>query len=175
MTFSTYEKSINKSSIVWLTPPSILDLFPLADTDPCAAPEPRPWATAKTMMVEADDGLSKEWSGTIWLNPPYGKNMDKWMKKMALHGQGFAITYARTDTRWFHDWVAPYASAIFFFKGRLKFHRPCGSVGAASTAPHMLIAYSSQSADLLAAIDVPGILYRPDSSTHKTNGVLYAR
>lgn len=173
MTFSKYKKSIDKSSVVWLTPPSVLRMFPLADLDPCAAPEPRPWPTAKTMFVEADDGLSKDWFGSVWLNPPYGKNMDKWMNKLALHGQGFAITYARTDTRWFHDWVAPYASAIFFFKGRLKFHRACGKEGAASTAPHMLIAYGDQNADLLSNIRVPGILYRPDKSSQKVHGVPY--
>ena len=161
MAFSSHEVSKDNSSIVWLTPKEILELFPVADLDPCAASEPRPWPTARTMWTVADDGLSKDWFGRVWLNPPYGRQIELWMKKMAEHSNGIAITYARTDTGWFHKWVAPYASAVFFFKGRIRFHRASGERAAPATAPHMLISFGNDNAELLAQIKIPGILYLP--------------
>lgn len=160
-TFSGHEISKVNYSTTWLTPPPILDRFPMADLDPCASPKPQPWATAHTMWTEVDDGLNKEWFGRVWLNPPYGNEIGKWMQKMAEHCNGLAITYARTDTRWFHDWVAPFASSIYLFKGRLRFHRQNGERGNASTAPHMLIAYGAVNAEMLSQFDLPGILCVP--------------
>jgi len=56
------------------------------------------------------------------MNPPYGREIEKWVRKAALSP---AITVgllpARTDTKWFHLWVQPYASEIRFIPGRVKF------------------------------------------------------
>ena len=107
----------------WLTPPEVIQALPVFDLDPCAS-EGQPWQTAKTMWTVKDDGLSRDWFGTVWLNPPYGPHVWKWLEKLADHGEGIALIFARTETREFHRQVWQRASGLFFFAGRLHFHRP---------------------------------------------------
>lgn len=71
------------------------------------------------------DGLSQEWDRTTWCNPPYGKEIGKWVAKAAEQSEKHGVTVvmllpARTDTRWFHDYIYG-RSEIRFVKGRLKF------------------------------------------------------
>ena len=72
---------------------------------------------------EATDGLSKEWKGKCWMNPPYGRNIGKWMKKAyESAGNGTVVVClvpARTDTKWWHDYAIK--GDITFIRGRLKF------------------------------------------------------
>ena len=71
------------------------------------------------------DGLKQEWNGTCWMNPPYGREIPKWIEKAykeSLHGATVVcLIPARTDTRYWHDYIFPYAKEIRFIKGRLKF------------------------------------------------------
>ena len=71
-----------------------------------------------------DDALNgKEWSGTLWMNPPYGRAIGTWLKK-AFESRATAMTVclipARTCSRWWHQWVMQ-ADEIRFIKGRLRF------------------------------------------------------
>ena len=54
----------------WLTPPELIRALGEFDLDPCA-PINRPWPTAGGHFTREDDGLTKEWFGRVWLNPPY--------------------------------------------------------------------------------------------------------
>ena len=91
--------------------------------DPCATP-----TTAKcaSYYTSDDDGLSKDWSGhTVFMNPPYGRDIKHWLKKAYDEGQKPNTTVvclipARTDTKYWHEYVMK-AQAIYFVKGRLKF------------------------------------------------------
>mgnify|MGYP003649001913 CR=1 FL=1 len=69
------------------------------------------------------DGLNQVWSGICWMNPPYGKDIKKWMKKAYEESlRGVKITClvpARTDTVWWHDYAMK--GDITFIRGRLKF------------------------------------------------------
>ena len=56
----------------WLTPPHILAALGPFDLDPCAAPSPRPWPSAARHIELPEDGLTAEWQGRVWCNPPYG-------------------------------------------------------------------------------------------------------
>lgn len=71
-----------------------------------------------------ENGLIQEWKGNIWCNPPYGRNIGKWVKKAyesSLTGNLVVMLLpARTDTKWFHDYIYN-KSEIRFIKGRLKF------------------------------------------------------
>jgi hypothetical protein len=59
-------------TVVWLTPPEILSVLGRFDLDPCAAPPPRPWATANHHFDGFNyDGLKEPWLGRVWMNPPY--------------------------------------------------------------------------------------------------------
>ena len=125
----------------WLTPPNILSPLGPFDLDPCA-PVNRPWDMAARHYTVADNGLSKPWAGRIWLNPPYGSETFKWVERLAAHGSGLALIFARTETRGFHSAVWDKAHSIFFFKGRLRFYRIDGSQARGANAPSCLVSYS---------------------------------
>lgn len=134
----------------WLTPPSIIKALGEFDLDPCS-PDPavRPWETAKTHYSKADNGLEKPWEGRVWCNPPYGKETFVWLMKLADHGSGTALIFARTETRGFHREIWDRAKAIFFFQGRLCFYKVTGERGGTANAPSCLVAYSEYDAEKL--------------------------
>ena len=64
----------------WLTPPFILEALGPFDVDPCTALN-QPWHTATTEYTLTDDGLLMPWNGRVWLNPPYGTQIWRWLRK----------------------------------------------------------------------------------------------
>jgi hypothetical protein len=144
-------------SDVWLTPPGIVERLGRFDLDPCAAPDPRPWDTAAYHITSPDDGLAVEWWGRVWLNPPYGSETSLWMERLAEHGVGSALIFARTETNCWHRHVWPKASAIRFLEGRLFFHRADGSRAPHNAgAPTAIIAYGNSDAEKLSASGILG-------------------
>lgn len=142
---------------IWLTPPHIIEALGPFDLDPCAAPEPRPWPTAAHHIAVPRDGLREPWQGRVWLNPPYDQHAWKWLAKLAAHGSGTALIFARTETDGFHREVWAKASALLFLKGRLHFHYPSGKRAAANAgAPSVLVAYGEQDADRLRTCGILG-------------------
>ncbi|MFI8977259.1 DNA N-6-adenine-methyltransferase [Nocardia asteroides] len=144
-------------SDTWLTPPQILDALGPFDLDPCAAPPPRPWSTASHHISAPDDGLTQPWAGRVWLNPPYSRQAVTWLARLAEHGSGTALVFARTETRWFVDTVWSQASAMLFLHGRLHFHHRDGTRAAANAgAPSVLVAYGAADAAVLASAPLAG-------------------
>jgi hypothetical protein len=134
---------------VWLTPPDLLAALGPFDLDPCAAPEPRPWPTAAEHYTADVDGLRQEWHGRVWVNPPYS-HVEKWLARLAEHGQGTALTFARTDTAAFGRQVWGKATALLFLRGRVNFYTLDGRRGRANAgAPSVLVAYGDDDADVL--------------------------
>lgn len=130
----------------WITPKWVLDRLSPFDLDPCAC-DPQPWPTAEKMVTEREDGLLCQWSGFVWCNPPYGKALGVWLNRMALHDNGIALVFARTETRAFMENVWPFASCLLFMRGRLTFHRPNGDSapeGHNSGGPSVLIGYGPE-------------------------------
>lgn len=109
----------------WATPKALFDKLDACfhfTLDPCATEENH---KAPKFYTKEQDGLKQDWGGeVIWCNPPYGRAIGEWIKRCAEH-QGIAVMLipARTDTRWWHDYINgnPNAS-IHFIKGRLKFN-----------------------------------------------------
>lgn len=149
-------------STTWLTPPALIDALGGPDSfdlDPCAAPQPRPWPTARRMNAEADaDGLAIEWDGRVWLNPPYtASEIALWLRRLADHGTGTALIFARTETEAFRRWVWESASGLLFLFGRLNFHDAAGIRSPKNAgAPSVLCAYGQDDLDRLAASDLAG-------------------
>lgn len=145
----------------WLTPPEILIALGEFDLDPCApTPSTRPWSTAHTHYSIEDDGLTMSWFGRVWCNPPYGRETFVWLNKSADHGNGVALIFARTETRGFHAEIWEKAEAVFFFKGRLRFHKINGERGAAANAPSCLVAYGQNNVEALEKSGLKGKLVK---------------
>lgn len=117
----SHESKATKS-IEWYTPPEIFEALGVEfDLDPCSAGEGRDFVPAKKRYTAEDDGLRQPWEGIVFCNPPYGRKTAKWMARMARHGNGIALVFARTDSGWFQD-LAPTMSAALFIRGRVKFY-----------------------------------------------------
>lgn len=120
-----------KSSLTdeWATPTEFfkeLDKEFQFKLDVCATSEN---TKCKRFFTKNDDGLSMNWKGICFMNPPYGRTIGKWVKKAVQevkNGGGnttvVALLPARTDTRWWHELIIPNATEIRFIKGRLHFN-----------------------------------------------------
>lgn len=150
-------QSAKMISDTWLTPPEIITALGPFDLDPCAAPN-MPWRTASRMLTVADDGLTHDWTGSrVWLNPPYGREIDRWMERMASHGDGIALIFARTETAMYFRYVWPKATSILFLEGRLFFYREDGIKAKANAgAPSVLIAYGTRNSDSISDSGIKG-------------------
>lgn len=138
----------------WLTPPRVVLTLGGFDLDPCS-PINRPWNTAKKHYTVEDDGLVQPWCGRVWLNPPYGRMTGAWLEKLAAHGNGIALIFARTETEMFFEHVWNKADAVFFIRGRLHFHYVNGDRASANAgAPSCLVVYGQQN---IAAISDSGL------------------
>lgn len=146
----------------WLTPPEIFSSLGEFNLDPCSPhPDRRPWPTAKNHFHKEMDGLSQNWQGRVWLNPPYSREAVKWLRKLAKHGNGIALIFARTETSWFFESVWSKADAILFFKGRLYFHRVDGTRARANAgAPSCLVAYGENNVAALENCGLTGKLVK---------------
>lgn len=109
----------------WATPQKFFDELNAEFSftlDPCSTDEN---AKCEKHYTKEDDGLSKNWGGeSVFCNPPYGKELPIWVKKCyeeSRHADVVMLIPARTDTRWFHDYIYNKAE-IRFIKGRLKFN-----------------------------------------------------
>ncbi len=152
----------------WLTPPEIIRALGDFDLDPCA-PVQRPWEMARRHFTWKDNGLRLRWEGRVWMNPPYGMETSKWMGRLAEHGNGIALIFARTETStWFqHIWGR--ASAVLFLKGRLSFYNVDGTPGKNSAGgPSALIAYGQENAAILRACPFCG---RPGAMIQLGDGI----
>lgn len=142
----------------WLTPPEIIHALGKFDLDPCA-PIRRPWPTAKHHYTLLEDGLVQPWFGRVWLNPPYGRETARWMARLAKHGNGIALIFARTETRLFFDHVWSQAGAVLFLRGRLTFHNGDGTKpGNSGGAPSCLVAFGKNNVAALSASGLAGKL-----------------
>lgn len=141
----------------WLTPPEILRALGPFDLDP-AAPVVRPWDMAVRHYTKIDDGMAQPWEGRIWLNPPYGRETFRWLARLAEHGSGIALIFARTETVGFHEQIWAKAHATFFFRGRLRFHRVSGERGGTANAPSCLVSYSASDTARLQSANAKNLL-----------------
>lgn len=122
---------------LWATPQDLFDKYDAIyrfETDVCALPEN---TKCKRFFTPEMDGLKQEWTGVCWCNPPYGRQIGKWVEKAV---KSFATVVmllpARTDTKWFHDYCLPYGK-IEFLRGRLKF----GGCNNSAPFPSMIVVF----------------------------------
>lgn len=108
--------------------------------DPCALPSN---AKCERYFTPQDNGLLQDWGGeTVFCNPPYGKAIADWVRKCSEESKKPNTTIvmlipARTDTRYFHDYIYRKAKEIRFIKGRLKF----GGAKTSAPFPSMIVIF----------------------------------
>lgn len=159
-----HTKANRGGSDEWLTPPEIVRALGGFDLDPCS-PVNRPWPTAGKHYTIEDNGLALPWSGRVWLNPPYGQQTDAWLGRLAQHGRGTALIFARTETEMFFRSVWDKATACLFLRGRLTFYRVDGSRGPHNSGgPSVLVAYGGEDCIKLAHSGLKGRLVVLDRS-----------
>jgi phage N-6-adenine-methyltransferase len=114
---------MSSNSDRWETPQKLFDELNQKynfELDVCALPEN---AKCENYFTPEVDGLKQDWAGVCWMNPPYGREIGKWMKKALESSRNGAIVVclvpARTDTAWWHDYAMK--GEIEFIRGRLKF------------------------------------------------------
>jgi site-specific DNA-methyltransferase (adenine-specific) len=125
----------------WKTPPSLfarLNRRYRFTLDPCATTEN---ALCPLYFTREQDGLKQDWGAhRVFCNPPYGRTIGAWARKCfeaSLQGALVVLlVHARTDTRWFHDWVQRKAK-IYFLRGRIRF----GGAESGAPFPSMLAVY----------------------------------
>jgi site-specific DNA-methyltransferase (adenine-specific) len=129
---------------VWETPQYFFDQLNEEfhfNLDPCALPEN---AKCENYFTPEDNGLEQDWGGhVVFCNPPYGRNIIQWCKKCYEESRKpnttvVMLVHARTDTKWFHEWVYG-KSEIRFVRGRLKF----GDSKNSAPFPSMVVIYRS--------------------------------
>jgi hypothetical protein len=94
----------------WYTPPEVVQrvvgLFGRIDLDPCSNSRTEPAVPAERLYVREDDGLSREWHGRVYMNPPYGRELVRWVEKLLAEraagrvSEAVVLVPARTDTAW---------------------------------------------------------------------------
>ena len=123
----TISKTLYSSrSEEWPTPQAFFDVLHREfrfTLDPCATSAN---AKCRTFFTKKQNGLDSNWGcHRVFCNPPYGRAMALWARKCFEASCDGALVvllaHARTDTRWFHDWVYGKADEIRFVRGRLRF------------------------------------------------------
>lgn len=135
------------------TPDAIVKALGPFDLDPCAGPKTH--ATVNIRRPEC--GLASEWSGRVWMNPPYFLVHD-WLLKFSQHGNGICLVNARPETMWFQR-LANGSSAILWIKGRISFEQPSGKKGHGPVGS-VLVAYGDENARALERSGIAGFVTR---------------
>lgn len=109
----------------WTTPQQLFDRLDATfhfDLDAAASDEN---AKCEKYFTVEDDGLKQDWGGhRVFLNPPYGRDIERWVEKGFIEALKPCTTVvmllpARTDTKWFHDYCI--SARVVFLRGRIKF------------------------------------------------------
>jgi DNA N-6-adenine-methyltransferase (Dam) len=116
-----HEQCVGKSD-EWYTPPHVFDAigcgFDLDVSSP--GPETTPWIPARRFLTA--DGLESQWSGLVWMNPPFGgrNGIVPWLEKFFAHGNGIALTPDRTSAPWWQQFQ-PRAELTLFVGKKIRF------------------------------------------------------
>ena len=108
-------------SVEWYTPAWIFEALGIEfDLDPSSPHDMESAVPAAVKYTMFDDGLSQQWNGRVWLNPPYGKSTPFWIRRMIDHNDGIALVFSRTDAAWCQDAMEA-CTSMLFLSGRIQF------------------------------------------------------
>ena len=108
-------RDIYQMAVLWAATQPKLDVAASAQNTKC-----------RDFMTAGIDALTQEWTSDWWCNPPYSKVAEfikHGIEQSRKHGvRGIFLTYAKTDTKWWHKYVEEYEDVYYrFVKGRIRF------------------------------------------------------
>jgi ParB family chromosome partitioning protein len=132
--------SRNSGENEWYTPPEFIqaaqETLGCIDLDPASCEHANQTVGASTIFTKEDNGLSKKWSGKVWMNPPYAQPLcAQFCERVSSAYDNGEIEAAivlvnnATETKWFQRMLKS-ATAVCFPEGRIRFHSPEGEKGA---------------------------------------------
>lgn len=140
----------------WLTPRFILAEIGCFDLDPCAAETNRHWVAPRS-FTRFDDGLLSEWSGRVFMNPPFS-NTVPWLRKHSEYAKGISLVPASVEARVWRECVWTKARAILLLHGRTRFCNPDGSSTQGRPLRSVaLLAWSEYDASVLKTCALAGV------------------
>lgn len=126
----------NSKDDEWYTPAQYIEaareVLGKIDLDPASNDFANETVKATVYYTEETDGLAQEWSGNIWMNPPYSTALlSQFADKLisSNFSQAIVLVNNATETAWFEKMISK-ASAIVFHKGRIRFVKRDGEHGA---------------------------------------------
>jgi hypothetical protein len=157
----------------------VVDALGRFDLDPCGAPG-HPLAGRCYLLEDGEDGLTLPWFGRVWLNPPYGPTMRRWVEQLVLHGTGTALIPVATGTKLWQEVVFPHAAAVHFYRHRINFLRRDGTPDdMVSPQASAIVAFGADDAAALVDSALPGVVLdlrhnAPDTSRATLQQSLFA-
>lgn len=130
--------ALNSGNNEWYTPTDIIEtaraVMGSIDIDPASSEIANKTVKAETYYTAETNGLTKEWCGNVWMNPPYStelidKFVDKLVEQKDNYKQAIVLVNNATETEWFEK-IVNIASVVCFPRHRVKFYKPDGKVGA---------------------------------------------
>lgn len=128
----------NSGNNEWYTPAEYIEAAREAmgsiDTDPASNEIANRVVKAEKYYTIETDGLSHDWCGNVWMNPPYSSDLitkfiEKLKEQRGNYEQAIILVNNATETQWFYE-IVKIASAVCFPKSRVKFYMPDGKTGA---------------------------------------------
>lgn len=122
MTLHTHDQR-HGSKFEWLTPEWIFVALSVEfDLDVCAPVDRTTHVPCKRMFTIEDDGLQQDWTGRVWMNPPFGteNGVHAWLHRFFDHDNGIGIIRADTSTSWWHDYISR-SPVIVMPRGRVRY------------------------------------------------------
>lgn len=159
---ASYEKQ--GESDEWYTPAYIFEALAVTfNLDVACPPEGPRHVPANAFYSEKS--LEREWTGFVWMNPPFGHQSTKrlWLRKFFDHGNGIALLPDRTSAPWWQEF-APLADAVLFISPKVKFERPDGSIGEQPGTGTTLFAAGSHGTSALLRASSLGHTFHPAQS-----------
>jgi hypothetical protein len=148
----------------WYTPPHVFRALGCSFDLDVSSPGQTvtPWIPASRFITRG--GLEENWSGFVWMNPPFGgrNGLVPWLQKFFWHGDGIALVPDRTSAPWWQQF-APLASHTLFVAPKLKFIGADGQPGKSPAQGTCLLAAGRRAIEPLyrAQAEGLGILMRP--------------
>ena len=144
---------LSSKNMCWCTPQEFFDKLNEEFCFTLDAAATDKTAKCPLYFTPETDGLKSSWKvaggGTVFCNPPYGREIGKWVQKAYEEAQtGTPIVLlipARTDTRYFHVFIY-HKAEIRFIRGRLRFTDDDGNAADPAPFPSMLVIYNGKAA-----------------------------